>query len=41
MENIQVSEVPLPAAFWLFGTALVGGLAFRRNRMKKLSTQAA
>lgn len=41
MENIQVSEVPLPAAFWLFGTALMGGLAFRRNRMKKLSAQAA
>lgn len=39
--EIQVSEVPLPAAFWLFGTALMGGLAFRRNRMKKLSAQAA
>ena len=32
MENIQVSEVPLPAAVWLFGTALLGGLALRRKR---------
>ena len=32
MENIVLSEVPLPAAVWLFGTALLGGLALRRKR---------
>lgn len=29
-----VSEVPLPAAVWLFGSALLGGFAVRRKRQK-------
>ncbi|WP_036519932.1 VPLPA-CTERM sorting domain-containing protein [Nitrincola sp. A-D6] len=34
-----VSEVPLPAAVWLFGSVLLGGLALRR-RSKKENMQA-
>lgn len=41
LDNIVVSEVPLPAAVWLFGSALIGGLAIRRKRLKKLTSQAA
>lgn len=29
--ELQVSEVPLPAAFWLFGSVLAGGIAARRK----------
>ncbi|KGK41301.1 hypothetical protein LH51_16100 [Nitrincola sp. A-D6] len=32
MSNIEVSEVPLPAAVWLFGSVLLGGLALRRKK---------
>ena len=35
----SVSEVPLPAAVWLFGSVLMGGLAMRR-RSQKLNAQA-
>lgn len=35
-----VSEVPLPAAVWLFGSVLLGGLAMRR-RSQKLGRQQA
>jgi hypothetical protein len=35
----SVSEVPLPAAVWLFGSVLLGGLALRR-RSKKENMQA-
>ncbi|WP_417585090.1 hypothetical protein [Nitrincola sp.] len=30
-----VSEVPLPAAVWLFGSVLLGGLALRRRSRKE------
>ncbi|WP_151669227.1 hypothetical protein [Nitrincola schmidtii] len=36
---IEVSEVPLPAAVWLFGSVLLGGLAMRR-RSQKMNVQA-
>jgi len=39
--DIHVSEVPLPAAVWLFGTALLGGLAIRRKRQRSLNLQVA
>lgn len=32
VEVPPVSEVPLPAAVWLFGSALLGGFAVRRKR---------
>lgn len=32
MSNIELSEVPLPAAVWLFGSVLLGGLALRRKK---------
>lgn len=32
MSNIELSEIPLPAAVWLFGSVLLGGLALRRKR---------
>ena len=35
----SVSEVPLPAAVWLFGSVLLGGLAMRR-RSQKMNAQA-
>ena len=35
LSNLAVSEVPLPAAAWLFGSALIGGLAFRRKAAQK------
>ncbi|KGK43342.1 hypothetical protein LH51_00575 [Nitrincola sp. A-D6] len=35
----SVSEVPLPAAVWLFGSVLFGGLALRR-RSRKANMQA-
>lgn len=35
----EVSEVPLPAAVWLFGSVLLGGLAMRR-RSQKMNAQA-
>lgn len=41
LSNIQVSEVPLPAAVWLFGSVLLGGLALRRKRQKSVSAQMA
>jgi hypothetical protein len=37
---VEVSEIPLPAAVWLFGSALLGGLAVRRKRKKALQTSA-
>ena len=36
---VEVSEVPLPAAVWLFGSVLLGGLAMRR-RSQKMNAQA-
>jgi hypothetical protein len=30
--NMQVSTVPVPAAVWLFGTALVGLIGFSNRR---------
>lgn len=41
LQNINVSEVPLPAAVWLFGSVLLGGLAVRRKRQKATALQAA
>lgn len=41
LSNIALSEVPLPAAVWLFGSVLLGGLALRRKRQKSLSAQMA
>ncbi|KDE39222.1 hypothetical protein ADINL_2351 [Nitrincola lacisaponensis] len=41
LSNIALSEVPLPAAVWLFGSVLLGGLALRRKRQKSLSAQVA
>lgn len=41
LSDIVLSEVPLPAAVWLFGTVLLGGVAIRRKRKKALSLQAA
>jgi len=35
ISNLEVSEVPLPAAVWLFGSVLLGGLAFRRKAAQK------
>jgi hypothetical protein len=32
--NTSVSEVPLPAALWLFAPALMGFLGFRRRLTK-------
>ncbi len=32
LSNIELSEVPLPAAVWLFGSVLLGGLAMRRKK---------
>jgi hypothetical protein len=29
--NIDLSEVPVPAAFWLFGTALIGFVGMSRR----------
>ena len=34
--NVDVSEVPLPAAAWLFGSALLGILAVSRRRPGKI-----
>ena len=34
-----IGEVPLPAAVWLFGSVLLGGLAMRR-RSQKMNAQA-
>jgi len=34
--DAQVSPVPVPAAFWLFGTALAGLVGFGRNRNKSV-----
>lgn len=31
VEIAEVSEIPLPAAVWLFGSVLLGGLAIRRR----------
>ncbi|WP_151669197.1 hypothetical protein [Nitrincola schmidtii] len=33
--STQVSEVPLPAAVWLFGSVLLGGIALRRRAALK------
>ncbi|MFN3880752.1 MAG: hypothetical protein ACK4L8_04900 [Nitrincola lacisaponensis] len=41
LSNIALSEVPLPAAVWLFGSVLLGGLALRRKRQKSVSAQMA
>lgn len=35
LTNLEVSEVPLPAAVWLFGSVLLGGLAVRRKAAQK------
>lgn len=32
-EQLVVSAVPIPAAIWLFGSALLGTVAFRRNKV--------
>lgn len=38
----SIAEVPLPAAVWLFGSILMGGLAMRRRSLKgKLQAVAA
>ncbi|KGK41040.1 hypothetical protein LH51_17685 [Nitrincola sp. A-D6] len=36
LSNIEVSEVPLPAAVWLFGSVLLGGLALRRRKAQPM-----
>ena len=33
--SIEVSEVPLPAAVWLFGSMLLGGLVIKRRKAKQ------
>ncbi|MCP4766752.1 MAG: PEP-CTERM sorting domain-containing protein [Gammaproteobacteria bacterium] len=35
--NPSVPEVPVPAAVWLFGTALAGLLGFSKRRKSKLA----
>ena len=35
------AEIPLPAAVWLFGTALLGGLAIRRKHKANLEAKLA
>ncbi len=32
IDNLSFSPVPIPAAFWLFGTALIGLVGFNRRR---------
>ncbi|MCP3675834.1 MAG: PEP-CTERM sorting domain-containing protein [Gammaproteobacteria bacterium] len=32
LTDISVSAVPVPAAFWLFGTALIGLIGFSKRR---------
>ena len=34
VSSVDLSEVPVPAAVWLFGTALVGLMGFRRKQQK-------
>ena len=42
ISDLSVSEVPLPAAVWLFGSVLLGGLAMRRKvAQKRLEAVAA
>ncbi|WP_225307580.1 hypothetical protein [Nitrincola iocasae] len=36
----EVSEVPLPAAVWLFGSVLLGGLALRRRKAQQVAVAA-
>ncbi|WP_417585092.1 hypothetical protein [Nitrincola sp.] len=36
----EVSEVPLPAAVWLFGSVLLGGLALRRRKAQQVAVVA-
>lgn len=37
LSNIELSEVPIPAAVWLFGSVLLGGLVLRRkNRLAQV-----
>ena len=36
---VALSDVPLPAAVWLFGSVLLGGIAMRR-RSQKMNAQA-
>jgi len=34
--SIEISEVPLPAAFWLFGSVIMGGIAIKRRKSAQL-----
>ncbi|KGK42905.1 hypothetical protein LH51_04045 [Nitrincola sp. A-D6] len=36
LSNIQIAETPLPAAVWLFGSVLMGGLALRRRKARQM-----
>lgn len=36
----NVTETPLPAAVWLFGSVLLGGLAMRRRKAKQMPVAA-
>ena len=31
LQSLQISQVPVPAAFWLFGTSLIGFVSFARR----------
>ena len=40
--NVTASQVPAPAAFWLFGTGLAGALGWpRRSRLRKIAQAGA
>lgn len=40
LSNIAVSEVPLPAAVWLFGSVLMGAVALRRRKARQVAVAA-
>ncbi|WP_417585094.1 hypothetical protein [Nitrincola sp.] len=40
LSSIQIAETPLPAAIWLFGSVLLGGLAMRRRKAQQVAVAA-
>lgn len=41
LSSIQIAETPLPAAIWLFGSVLLGGLAMRRRKAQQVAAVVA